>query len=97
MIYQITKEYPQHELFGLVSQYRRAAVSIPATIAEGYKRRTKADKLRFYNIAQASLEELRYYTILARDLGYYTSSEIENLVEETSMLLEAYMQSVSRQ
>lgn len=58
------------EQFGLVSQMRRAAVSVPANIAEGFKKRSRPDKVRFYNISQGSLEELRYYLILSRDLGY---------------------------
>jgi len=69
-VYRNTKTLPPDERFGLVSQMRRAAVSVPANIAEGFKRRTRPDKRHFYNIAQASLEELRYYFILCRDLGY---------------------------
>ncbi len=69
-IYKITAEFPKSELFGLVSQMRRAAVSVPANIAEGFKRTGHLDKLRFYNIAEASLEELKYYIILSSDLGY---------------------------
>jgi four helix bundle protein len=61
---------PPEEKFGLISQMRRAAVSVPANIAEGFKRRRRPDKAHFYNMAQASLEELRYYFILCRDLGY---------------------------
>ncbi len=90
-IYTFTKTFPVHEQYGLVSQYRRAAVSIPANIAEGFKRRTKPDKARFLNIAQASLEEARYYAILARDLSYGEDSEAESLLQETSKLLEAYV------
>lgn len=69
-VYEATHELPSEERFGLVSQMRRAAVSVPANIAEGFKRRGRLDKRHFYNIAQASLEELRYYFILCRDLGY---------------------------
>jgi len=57
-------------MFGLSSQMQRAAVSVPANIAEGFKLRGRADKGRFMNIAQASLEECRYFLILAQDLGY---------------------------
>ncbi|MBZ5561636.1 MAG: four helix bundle protein [Acidobacteriia bacterium] len=69
-VYRGTSKMPSEEKFGLVSQMRRAAVSVPANIAEGFKRRGQADRTHFYNIAQASLEELRYYFILCRDLGY---------------------------
>ena len=89
-----TKLFPGYEQYGLVSQYRRAAVSIPANIAEGFKRRTKADKARFFNIAQASLEEARYYAILSKDLGYGTDDEAEALLETTSKMLDAYLQSL---
>lgn len=71
-IYKFTEVFPKHELFGLTSQLRRAAVSVPANFAEGFKKRGLADKIRFYNIAQGSLEECRYYLILARDLRYET-------------------------
>jgi four helix bundle protein len=69
-IYKFSENFPKHELFGLTAQLRRAAVSVPANFAEGFKKLGKADKLRFYNIAQGSLEECRYYFILARDLNY---------------------------
>jgi four helix bundle protein len=58
-VYRLTKGFPQHEIYGLVSQMRRAAVSVPANIAEGFKRRKPLDKARVMNIAQGSLEELR--------------------------------------
>jgi four helix bundle protein len=69
-VYRATQVFPSDEKFGLTAQMRRAAVSVPANIAEGFKRHGRADKRHFYNIAQASLEELRYYFILCRDLGY---------------------------
>ena len=69
-VYNYTKAFPQDEIYGLTSQFRRAAVSIAANIAEGFKRTGKKEKLRFYNISQSSLEECRYYLILARDLNY---------------------------
>ena len=60
MVYRFTNQYPVYERFGLCSQFQRAAVSIAANIAEGYKKTGKADKLRLMNIAQGSLEECRY-------------------------------------
>jgi len=69
-IYKITRDLPGEEKFGLTSQMRRAGVSIAANIAECFKKRVTKDKTNFYNIAQGSLEELRYYLILSHDLGY---------------------------
>lgn len=69
-VYRLTNEFPQSEIYGLTSQFRRSALSIPANIAEGFRKRGKADKVRFLNIAQGSLEESRYYLILTRDLDY---------------------------
>src|SRR3989339_447724 len=89
-IYGITKNFPQSEIYGLTSQFRRAAVSIAANIAEGFKKTGKADKLRYYNISQGSLEEVRYYLILSRDLGYGNSEKLFSLLEEVSKLLSSY-------
>ena len=69
-VYRLSRTFPRSETYGLSSQFRRAAVSVAANVAEGFRKRGKADKLRFLNIAQGSLEELRYYLILARDLDY---------------------------
>lgn len=69
-VYRVTSTMPSDQKVGLTSQMQRAAVSVPANIAEGFKRRGRANKVHFYNIAQSSLEELRYYFILCRDLGY---------------------------
>ena len=68
MVYQATQAFPADERFGLVSQMRRAAASVPANIAEGFKRRGIQDKIRFYNISEGSLEELKYFFILPRTL-----------------------------
>ena len=75
-VYRTSKGFPAEEKFGLVSQMRRAAVSVPANIAEGFKRRGLKDKAHFYNIAQGSLEEVRYYFILCRDLSYAVPFEV---------------------
>ncbi|RPJ56825.1 MAG: four helix bundle protein [Dehalococcoidia bacterium] len=74
-VYQVTKDFPGDERFGLVSQMRRAAVSVPANIVEGFKRHGKQEKIRFYNIAEGSLEELKYFFILGKDLGYISSND----------------------
>ena len=93
-IYRFTDAFPKHELFGLTSQLRRAAVSVPANFAEGFKKRGIADKIRFYNIAQGSLEECRYYLILARDLRYGDSSALLLAAEEISKMLNSYSRSI---
>lgn len=95
--YHIVSTFPSHERFGLSSQFQRAAVSIPANIAEGYRRDGVKDKLRFLNIAQGSLEECRYYILLARDLDYINDKqqiELNNCIEDTSRLLNAYYKGI---
>jgi four helix bundle protein len=89
-VYKMTKIFPKEELFGLTSQFRRAAISIPANIAEGYRKRGKADKARFLNISEGSLEECKYYLILAKDLSYSEIKSENALAEEISKLLYAY-------
>jgi four helix bundle protein len=89
-VYRLSRTFPKSETYGLSSQFRRAAVSIAANIAEGFRKRGKADKLRFFNIAQGSIEESRYYLILAKDLEYGNVSDLSRLLEEVSKLLEAY-------
>jgi four helix bundle protein len=93
-IYLLSNTFPKQELYGLTSQIRRAVISIPANIAEGFKKKTKPDKVKFMNIAQGSLEECRYYSILAKDLGYGDSSQLMPQLEEVSKLLEAYTASI---
>jgi len=89
-VYLYTRAFPKEEMCGLTSQLRRAAVSVPANIAEGFKRRGQADKVRFYNIAQSSLEECRYYLILARDLGFGDNEPLQSLATEVSKLLNTF-------
>ncbi|NET17146.1 MAG: four helix bundle protein [Okeania sp. SIO1H6] len=93
-IYNFSSNFPKSEMYGLTSQLRRAAVSIPANIAEGFKKRTSPDKLRFFNIAQGSLEECRYYLILAKDLNYGDSNSLMSQLEEVSRLLIRYSKSI---
>ena len=93
LVYKLSGKFPHIERFGLCSQFQRAAVSIPANIAEGYKKLSKADKLRFINISQGSLEECRYYVILSKDLAYISIDDycqLNALVEDVSRLLNAY-------
>jgi len=93
-VYLLTQSFPRAEVYGLSSQFRRAAVSVAANIAEGFKKRGKADKLRFLNIAQGSLEESRYYLILVRDLAYGDVTELSVCLDEVSKLLEGYSQAI---
>ncbi len=85
MIYRNTKLFPKDELFCLTSQMRRSAISISSNIAEGFGRRTFADKKQFYTIASGSIAELQSQLILARDLGYM----------ESSIFREVFLKSVS--
>jgi len=89
-VYEFTNNFPAREIYGLSSQMRRCSVSIAANIAEGFKKRGIADKLRFLNIAQGSLEECRYYLILSKDLRYGDTDSLTEISEEISKLLEAY-------
>lgn len=94
LVYKFCKFFPKNELYGLTSQIRRAAISIPANIAEGFKKKTKPEKARYLNIAQAFLEECRYYLILAKDLGYGDTTTMMNQLEEVSKLLESYLTTI---
>jgi len=89
-VYAFTAGLPRQETYGLALQMRRAAVSVPANIAEGFRRRGKADKARYMNIAEGSLEESRYYLILAQDLGYGDTAKLASALEEISRPLSAY-------
>jgi four helix bundle protein len=96
-VYCVTRTFPGEERYGLCSQFQRAAVSIPANIAEGYRKDGMADKLRFLNIAQGSLEECRYYILLSKDLNYINEQIYNCLntsIEETSRLLNAYYRGI---
>jgi four helix bundle protein len=93
-VYRLSRAFPRSETYGLSSQFRRAAVSVAANIAEGFRKRGNADKIRFLNIAQASLEESRYYLIVARDLEYGDVSGLRPLLEEVSKLLDAYLRAI---
>ena len=81
-LYRHTKSFPGDERYGLTSQLRRAAASIPTNIAEGSKRQTGADYARFLNMAEGSAAEVEYQVILARDLGYLSTEAAEPLLTE---------------
>ena len=81
-IYKITKKFPKYELFGLTSQLTRAAVSVPANIAEGYERQHKKEYIQFLTIARGSLGEVETYLMLAKDLEYVEKDTYNNLEEK---------------
>ena len=93
-IYSATRVFPSEEVFGLTSQLRRAAVSVPANMAEGFKRRFDIDKARIMNIAESSLEEARYYLRLANDLGYASDQKLTAAALEIGRMLGSYRRSL---
>lgn len=83
MIYKITKKFPKEELFGLVSQMRRCAVSITSNIAEGFSRGTARDKVQFYCISHGSLTELQNQLVISRDLKIINSNDFKEIANQT--------------
>jgi four helix bundle protein len=95
-IYRLTSSFPKIEDYCLTSQIRRAAISVPSNIAEGFKRKSAKDSNHFYNIADGSLEEVKYQLILSKDLGYISIMEYENifkLTEEVGKMLSGWKKS----
>jgi len=89
-IYQITKKFPSDEKYGLISQLRRAAYSVPSNIVEGHTRNSTKEFVHFLSIAQGSLNELKYFLILSRDLNFINIDEFNDLtkkVDEISKML----------
>ena len=82
-IYQLTKNFPKEEMFGLINQLRRAVVSITSNIAEGFSRQSYAEKIHFYSIAQGSLTEIQNQLLIARDVGYITTEQFKPLANES--------------
>ena len=98
-IYKLTRSFPKEEMFGLTSQMRRAAVSIPSNIVEGCARHTEADYIHFLDIAYGSSRELQYQLSLAHKLGYVKDEGHERLralCEETSKVLNGLVRSLRR-
>lgn len=81
-IYSITKKYPADERFGLISQMRRSAASIPTNIAEGNAKKSKKDRSRFWEISLGSLEELHYQCVLSKDLSYIQQKELTDIADK---------------
>lgn len=95
-VYTLTKLFPKEELYVLTSQARRAAISVPANIVEGFRRKTPRDSYNFYRIADASLEELKYHILLAKDLNYISDVAYTNFINDSNSvgrLLARWMQS----
>ncbi|NQV31161.1 MAG: four helix bundle protein [Phycisphaeraceae bacterium] len=95
-VYRLTGQFPKHELYGLTSQFRRAAVSVPANIAEGFQTHHPAEKSRYLGIARGSLDECQYYLILAKDLGYGHEDSLQSLCIEIGKLLRSYQSKVKQ-
>jgi four helix bundle protein len=94
-VYRISRGFPREETYGLTQQLRRAAVSVPANIAEGFKKRGRPDKARLMNVAEASLEEARYYLRLSFDLGYLPAkNSLSEEALEVGRLLGSYTRSI---
>jgi len=93
LVYKTTMEFPKNEQFGLVSQMRRSAVSVPSNIAEGFRRRGR-DKFVFYSYSLGSLEELKYQLLLSFDLEYMPKENYDKLFKlanETGKMLNAWI------
>jgi four helix bundle protein len=93
-IYAVTSRFPKEELFCLTLQLRRAGLSIPANIAEGFQKRTPREKARYLNISQGSLDECRYYLILSHDLGYLNKIELWDMTNDVASLLSRYRSAI---
>jgi four helix bundle protein len=93
-VYKMCASFPKEDLYGLTSQLKRASVSIPANLAEGFKRSGKLEKLRFYNISQASLSRGTVLFILIKDLNFADTNTIIKQAEEVDRLLSGLVSSV---
>ncbi|MDQ8144018.1 four helix bundle protein [Chryseobacterium sp. CFS15] len=95
--YRISSAFPKEETYALTSQLRRAAVSIPANIAEGFTKKTLQNKLNYISHSEGSLQEVKYYLILERDLIYINNITFENAInscEEIGKLLNGYIKTI---
>ncbi len=98
-IYKITSSFPKSEIYGIISQIRRAAYSIPVNIVEGKARKNTKEFMQFLNISNASLEEVRYFLLLSKDLNYIDEgsfSKLEKQCEEISKMLNKFISSLKR-
>ena len=86
-IYELTRDFPKEETYGLVSQMRRAAVSIPSNLAEGAARNSRKEFTQYLHVSLGSLAELETQLLLCRDLGYSQNAQIDGSVERVRKLL----------
>lgn len=96
-IYVETKSFPKEEKYGLVSQIRRCAISVPSNIAEGYSRKSRKDFRRFLNISMGSLFEMQTQILIANNLNYLKNQTVENLFErsrEVERMLSSFIRSI---
>jgi four helix bundle protein len=91
-VYRLTENFPSKEIYGLTTQFRRAAISIAANIAEGFRKRGRAGTARFLNISEGSLQECKYFFMLAKDLGYAETSTLAGELDEIGKMLNVYSQ-----
>ena len=99
MVYKTTKNFPKEELFGLVSQMRRAVVSITSNITEGFARQGFKEKLQFYYIAFSSLTELLHQLLIAKDLDYLNQTEFDDVtlqITSVHKLLNAFISATKK-
>ncbi len=96
-IYRVTKKFPKTEVYGLVSQFQRSAISVPANIAEGYERNHKKEYIQFLSIAKGSLGEVETYLLLAKDVGYLPTEEygkVDEKRKQSARLLKGLIRSL---
>src|SRR6266851_2121186 len=86
LIYRLSEGFPKSEIYGLTSQVRRASVSVPSNIAEGYGRGGRREYIQFLSVAQGSLKELETQTILAHRLGYASQQKADELLRESDTI-----------